>query len=145
LVGLGLFAGCGRSSVRAALARDCNDGADCFKQARALLEGGVDLHPEEVRARAAVLYQKGCDLGSADSCAELGSWLEDSELTPRDLPRAAGLHEKGCALKSALACYSLAHLYHDGRGVPLDRVRAAKYRKLACGLADSTTREDLCK
>lgn len=145
LAGLALVAGCGRSGVRAALARDCNDGADCLKQARSLVEGGADRHPEEVRARAAVLYQKGCDLGGAAACAELGSWLEDSDLVPRDLLRSAGLSDRGCSLGSAQGCDSLAHLYHDGRGVPKDYVRMAKYRKLACGLADPTMREFLCR
>ena len=112
----------------------------------ALLKGGTDTKTPEVRAQAAALFQKGCDLGVAASCRELGIWLEDSDLVPRDLPRSAGLYQRGCALADAAACGYLGLLYYDGRGVPYDPAQALKYREVACSLGDEPTRETFyCK
>jgi TPR repeat protein len=115
VIALALGAGCDKWSGAAAPARDCGDGPSCVALARSLLGDNYPTRPAEVRARAAVIYQKGCDLGSAQACQFLGSLLEDSDLVPRDLPRAARLFERGCTLKDAIACNSLSHLYHDAR------------------------------
>jgi TPR repeat protein len=139
LAGLVAWEGCGWSRVDGALAVDCTDGDGCLKQVRSLLGDDAASKPAAVRARAVVLYQKGCDLGGVPCCRELGGWLEDSGLAPRDLPRSARLYERGCSLKDGFACQYLFRLYHDGRGVPYDPVRAAKYRQLACHLVDATT------
>lgn len=144
-----LGAGCNKIRGEAALGRDCSDGPACIALAHSLLGDDYPTRPAEVRARAAVIYQKGCDLGSAEACRSLGSYLEDSGLVPRDLPRAARLFERGCALKDAIACNGLSHLYHDARGVPFDPVREDHYRKLGCdlgqSLADPAWREQLCR
>jgi TPR repeat protein len=149
LIALTLGVACSRWSNARALARDCADGPSCVALARSLLGDNYPTRPAEVRARAAVIYQKGCDLGSAQACEFLGTLLEDSELVPRDLPRAARLFERGCTLKDAIACYSLSHLYHDARGVPFDPAREAHYRKLGCDLGRTLTdpawREQLCR
>ncbi len=149
LLALALGTGCDRWSGAAALARDCGDGPSCVALARSLLGDNYPTRPAEVRARAAVIYQKGCDLGSAQACEFLGTLLEDSDLVPRDLPRAARLFERGCTLKDAIACNSLSHLYHDARGVPFDPVREDHYFKLGCDLGrslpDPAWREQLCR
>jgi TPR repeat protein len=149
VVALALAAGCGRWSAAAMLTRDCGDGPSCLALARSLLGDNYPTRPVEVRARAAAVLQKGCDLGGAEACQWLGSFLEDSDLVARDLPRAARLFERGCALKNAIACNSLSHLYHDARGVPFDPVQEDHYFKLGCELgqtlADSAWREQLCR
>jgi TPR repeat protein len=144
LLALVLLPACGKTGQ--APAPDCGEAASCMAQAVSLLKGGVDTKSQEVRVQAAALFQKGCDLGAAASCRELGIWLEDSDLAPRDLPRAAGLYRRGCALKDAAACGYLGLLYYDGRGVPYDPAQALKYRDIACGLGDGPTRETFyCK
>jgi TPR repeat protein len=149
LVALALVAGCGKWSTAAKLKRDCADGPSCLALAHSLLGDDYPTRPAEVRARAAVILQKGCDLGSGEACQLLGTLLEDSELVPRDLPRAARLFERGCTLKNAIACYSLSHLYHDARGVPFDPVREDRYRRLGCDfgrtLTDPGWRQQLCQ
>ena len=141
LVALLFLAGCGRAGQAPAPPPDCSDGASCLAQARSLLHGGFDTKSQEVRTQAVALLQKGCDLGATASCRELGIWLEDSDLVPRDLPRAAALYQRGCALKDAAACGYLGRLYYDGRGVAYDPAQALKYRDIACGLGDGPTRE----
>jgi len=149
LIALAPGAGCHKGSGAAALQRDCDEGPSCVALARSLLGDNYPTRPAEVRARAAVIYQKGCDLGSAQACERLGTLLEDSELIARDLPRAARLFERGCALKDAIACNSLSHLYHDARGVPFDPIREDHYFKLGCDLGrtlpDPAWREQLCR
>jgi TPR repeat protein len=149
LIAFALGAACDNWSGAAALARDCSDGPSCIALAHSLLGDDYPTRPANIHARAAVIYQKGCDLGSAEACGSLGSYLEDSALVPRDLPRAARLFERGCALKNAIACNSLSLLYHDARGVPFDPVREDHYRKLGCDLGRTLTdpvwREQLCR
>ncbi len=146
LVVLALVAGCGKSAV---LRQDCSDGPGCVALAHTLLGNDYPTRPPAYRDRAAVVLQKGCDLGSPEACQYLGTYLEDSDLVPRDLPRAARLFERGCALKDAIACNSLSHLYHDARGVPFDPIREDHYRKLGCELARTVTdpawKEELCR
>ena len=134
IVALILLAGCNRGSIDAALGRPCSDGASCYAQAKAVSRTDA--------AKAAALFQRGCDLGSGSSCNMLGFWLEIGDGLPIDLPRAARLHERGCALKEFRSCDRLAKQYQEGRGVPQDLALQAKYRKLACDLAEPPMAKD---
>jgi hypothetical protein len=145
LVGLVLLGGCSRSNVSAGLDPDCSDGARCREQARDLSMRNVKDKSPVQASRAIALYKKGCELGDRLSCAAAGSYLEDGELVPADLPSAARTYDQGCTLKDVVCCDRLAKLYRDGRGVPKDPSLASKYRQLACGLADRMTRETFCE
>jgi TPR repeat protein len=134
---------------------ECSDGATCYAQAQALVKKNhQEIAPKDESAkaksadraaRALALFQRGCDLGSGISCDMLGSWLEDGDIVPPDLPRAVRLYERGCALREVRACDDLSNRYHDGRGVPKDPAMESKYRKLACALAPPMTEGTFCK
>jgi hypothetical protein len=141
LVGLILLTGCDRLRVDA----DCNEGAQCRRQAQALSDRNPNTKSPEIDARTKFLFQKGCDLGDASSCTILWGSAQEGVMGPRDLPLAARFYEKGCTLKDAAACDELAHFYRDGRGVPKDPKLESKYRQLSCGFADRMTRPTFCE
>jgi hypothetical protein len=141
LVVLMLLTGCGRWRLNA----DCNDGAQCRRQAQALADRSLNTSSPEVDARMTFLFQKGCELGDASSCTILGGFGQYGVRGPVDLPRAARFYDKGCTLKDAAACSELAQFYGDGRGVPKDPALELKYRQLSCGFADRMTRETFCE
>jgi TPR repeat protein len=80
-------------------------------------------------ARAAQLFDKGCDLRAARACATLAAELEEGERgIAQDLVKAARLHDKACELGTPRSCLLLAIMVEDGRGVRRDAARAAKLR-----------------
>jgi TPR repeat protein len=80
-------------------------------------------------ARAAQLFDKGCDLRAARACAALAAELEEGERgIAQDLVKAARLHDKACELGTLRSCLLLAIMVEDGRGVRRDAARAAKLR-----------------
>jgi hypothetical protein len=54
--------------------------------------------------RAVELYQRGCDLGFAMSCAELAGMLRAGKGVPRDAARAAALDRRACKLNHRPSC-----------------------------------------
>jgi TPR repeat protein len=48
------------------------------------------------RARAARLFERGCDLGSVAGCGNLGYVFKDGLGVPRDTVRAIGLLTRAC-------------------------------------------------
>lgn len=105
------------------------------------MELGLDLfagkppYPAD-RARSAVEYQRGCDLGNGLSCSNLGDAYEYGSGVPRDLTHAAGLYERACRLGMALGCSNLGHLLEHGEGVARDVARARVLFHDACAGGD---------
>jgi TPR repeat protein len=151
VIGLSTLAGCKQTRGDGARAPDCGDAESCYRQAQALArksdQGSANKEAAaEDEAKAAVLFQRGCELGSGMACDTLGSWFEyGSGAVKPDLPRAARLFEQGCTLKEVRACDGLAVMYREGRGVPKDPAMESKYRKLACALAPPMTEATFCR
>jgi TPR repeat protein len=80
-------------------------------------------------ARAAQLFDKGCELRAARACATLAAELEEGERgIAQDLTKAARLHDKACDLGATRSCLLLAIMVEDGRGLRRDAARMAKLR-----------------
>jgi TPR repeat protein len=82
--------------------------------------------------RAAIAYQRGCDLGHALSCSNLGDAYEYGNGVPRDLAHAAVLYDRACRAGQVLGCANLGHLAENGEGVPRDTARAKALYRDAC-------------
>jgi TPR repeat protein len=100
-----------------------------------LYYAGRDPYPRD-RARSAVEYQRGCDLGSTVACSNLGDAYEYGEAVVRDLAHAAALYERACHAGSALGCANLGHLVEHGEGVARDPARARTLYRDACDRGD---------
>lgn len=89
---------------------------------------------EEKAAAAVRAWDRSCDLGNADGCANLGSFYMGgmTGVVGEDPPRAAALLERGCAGKNPKACSDLGVLLQRGRGVRADPARAAALYTQAC-------------
>jgi TPR repeat protein len=107
---------------------------DCTALGQAFY-AGRDPFPHDL-ARAAVEYQRGCDLGSLVACSNLGDAYEYGASVRRDLTRAAALYERACHGGLALGCANLGHLIQHGEGVARDAVRARALYRDACNGGD---------
>ena len=92
---------------------------------------GRDPFPRD-RARSAIEYQRGCDLGSTLACSNLGDAYEYGDSVPRDLARAASLYDRACHAGNPLGCSNLGHLVEHGEGVARDAARARALYRDAC-------------
>jgi TPR repeat protein len=84
------------------------------------------------RAMATRAYERGCALGDARACNNLGDALAYGEGTPRDVARAAALFDKACRLGEALGCANSGYMFEHGEGVSSDRPRARGLYRESC-------------
>jgi hypothetical protein len=81
-------------------ARACETGAT-EQAARFLPAAGAAYatgkHVKPDFARAATLYQRGCDSGDSAACGELAKLITAGQAPDRTNAQAAELYEKGCA------------------------------------------------
>jgi TPR repeat protein len=88
-------------------------------------------------ARAAVLFERACNAGSADGCTGLGRLKLSGSGTPKDEPGGVRAMQRACDGASLLGCRSLALLLSEGRpSLPADPARSAEYYRRACALGD---------
>jgi uncharacterized protein len=83
-------------------------------------------------ARAAALFTKACDAGSALGCSNLGILFEQGRGVGKDEARAAALYTKACDAGNEGGCYFLGNMFVEGRGVGKDEARAASLLTKAC-------------
>jgi hypothetical protein len=116
----------------------------------------VAKQPLPDQARAAELYRRACDGGSAQGCRELASLLEMGHGVPMDRAKALELYERACEGRDALACSAGGTLASasfgaaaDARGMRLytqelrlQKETPARLAK-ACDAADATACHDL--
>ena len=105
--------------------------ADACMQLGLSFYAGSAPYPRDL-ARAAVEYQRGCDLGNGLACSNLGDAYEYGTGVPRDLSHAATLYERACRIGKALGCSNLGHLLKHGEGVTRDVARARALFRDAC-------------
>jgi len=119
--------------ARRVAARGCDQHAEAEACAvLPFLTAGDEPDMEVILARS----ERGCELGSALACRNLGVLLRDGDAgAPRDTPGALAAFAKACDLGSATGCGELATLHGDDRfGVPADPARARDYARRACDL-----------
>ena len=83
-------------------------------------------------ARAASLYQKGCEGDDPRSCFTLGVMHAQGLGVKKDEARAASLYTKACEAGDMRGCVNLGMMYEEGVGVEYDDARAASLYAKAC-------------
>ena len=104
-------------------------GKGCSNQALIQLDRASEF---EQAQNVVALYQKGCELGGADSCRWLGQHFEEGLGTERDEAKAAQYYEMACTSYHPEACDKLGLLYSEGRGVLEDSTKAEALFEKAC-------------
>ncbi|MBX3205671.1 MAG: sel1 repeat family protein [Labilithrix sp.] len=80
------------------------------------------------------LARKGCSMGGAEACTQLGQflWTYEEKGPFSDLPAAIRAFDRGCALGDPMACSWQSEFYLYGTGVPKDEKRAFELMDRAC-------------
>ena len=84
------------------------------------------------RARAVQAYDRGCNLGDARACNNLGDALAYGEGVERDVGRFAAIFGKACQLGEALGCANSGYMFEHGEGTARDLPRAKGLYRDAC-------------
>lgn len=108
----------------------CSDGVSCnaagagYAQAPDATDGD--------RALAARLFQRGCDLGHAPACNNLGLAYEGAQGVPQDYALAMSAFERACSGDFAEGCSNQGTLFEHGLGVPVNLGDARRAYNQAC-------------
>jgi hypothetical protein len=81
----------------------------CWRLARVYFDG---IYPEPQPGRLQGLFERGCDLGHAESCFEAGRWSQDHG---GDITQAAARFGRACALGDAGGCSAQVALILGGQ------------------------------
>jgi TPR repeat protein len=109
---------------------------DACMQVGASFRIGDEGFPRDF-AQAVVAYGRGCNLGDARSCNNLGDALAYGEGVDRDLYRAVDAFDKSCRLGEALGCANLGYRLERGLGVARDLARARSLYRDACNIGSA--------
>lgn len=82
--------------------------------------------------QAVVVFQKACDGGIHEACAELGNAYLDGRGVAQDVTKGVKLVEDVCVNRWPWACYSLGMRYRDGDGVAKNDFKAVMLLDDAC-------------
>jgi hypothetical protein len=96
----------------------CSDGVSC-NAAGAGYAQAEDASDRD-QALAARLFQRGCDLGHAPACNNLGLAHEAAQGVPQDYTRAMSAFERACSGGFAEGCSNQGTLFEHGLGVPVN-------------------------
>jgi hypothetical protein len=138
MVGAGLgVLGClalGAAALRALadppVAARCLDGASCNAAGVGYAEADGASHDH--LATAARFFQRGCELGDAPACNNLGLAHEGARGVPRDYGRAMSAFERACSGGFAEGCSNQGTLFEHGLGVPVNLGDAQRAYSQAC-------------
>ena len=108
----------------------CADGAAC-NAAGANYAQAPDAKEDDL-VLAARLFQRGCELGHAPACNNLGLAHESGSGVPQDYALAMLAFERGCSGGFAESCSNLGTLYEHGLGVPANLGDAQRAYNQAC-------------
>jgi TPR repeat protein len=109
-------------------------GDACF-QVGVLFYYGRDAFPRD-RAKASRSFTRGCDLGDARACNNLGDALAYGDGVVRNVESAAAAFLKACRFGEALGCANLGYMAEHGEGVARDAPRARTLYRQACAAGD---------
>lgn len=90
-------------------------------------------------ARAVMLFERGCVLGSGRGCHVAGYMRRYGEGVDKDIGKAAALYETGCKLGYASSCSVFAKMLRRGIGVKRDPTRASELDAKACQKESATS------
>lgn len=107
------------------------DAASCFAQGL-VLRGRIQP-PDDALSHAA--FERACELGIADGCAQVATDLLTGIGIAEDLARARAMLERACTAGSGLSCYNLAVSARDGT-FGATRDAAAAYALFEKGCAE---------
>ena len=117
--------------------RTCLSGqADACFQVGVLFYYGREFYPRD-RVRASRSFVRGCDLGDARACNNVGDALAYGDGVGRDVESAAAAFLKACRLGEALGCANLGYMAEYGEGVARDVARARALYRQACRAGDT--------
>jgi TPR repeat protein len=115
-------------------AESCADGLSCnaagVSYARVADANGADDGAD--LATAARFFQRGCELGHAPACNNLGLAYEGARGVPQDYARAMTAFERACSGGFAEGCSNQGTLYERGLGVPVNVGDAQRAYSQAC-------------
>ena len=110
--------------------------ADACFQVGVLFYYGRESFPRD-RTRASTSFARGCDLGDARACNNVGDALAYGDGVGRDVESAAAAFLKACRLGEALGCANLGYMAEYGEGVARDVARARTLYRQACRAGDA--------
>ena len=87
------------------------------------------------------MFEKSCNLGDAQGCANLGIMYDQGSGVKQDATKARELYEKGCEGKISNACFNLGLFREKGLGGKKDIAGAKSAYTEACDQGD----DDACK
>jgi TPR repeat protein len=108
----------------------CSDGAGCNAAGVSYAER-ADANAADL-ATAARLFQRGCELGHAPACNNLGLAHEGARGVSQDYARAMSAFERACSGGFAEGCSNQGTLYEHGLGVPVNLGDAQRSYSQAC-------------
>jgi TPR repeat protein len=104
---------------------------DCDQAGNVLRDGnGTKDDP----AKAARMFEKGCEAKDRNACFSLAEMLERAD-KPDDA-KAVAAHTKACDLGRGQACDVLSKRHEAGRGVPKDHAKAIALLGKGCAALD---------
>jgi TPR repeat protein len=101
-------------------------------QAKKWNSDGDTLYEQKRYAEALPYYQKACDSGNVDGCANLGFLYGNGQGVTKDDFKASTLLQKACDGGHAEGCFNLGIDYAHGDGVTQDDFKAAMLYQKAC-------------
>jgi uncharacterized protein len=108
----------------------CADGAACNAAGASYAQAPTASESE--LALATRLFQRGCELGHAPACNNLGLAHESGSGVPQDYERAMLAFERACSGGFAEGCSNQGTLHEHGLGVPVNLGDAQRAYNLAC-------------
>lgn len=105
--------------------------SDACYEVGLLFYTGRNAFPRD-RARAVEAYERGCHLGAAQACNNLGDALAYGDGIERDVVRSAAMFDRACRKGEALGCANWGQMFERGEGVARDRVQARDLYRRAC-------------
>lgn len=102
---------------------------------KACYDRGVELFKAQ-DAAAADMFERACESGVGEGCAELGFLFMEGMLVRRDDARSLKASLRGCELGSGLACNNAFVMVRDGRGAKRDDVELRRLAVASCAAND---------
>lgn len=121
-----------KSIFLSTISRACDGGKDCSTLGSFLLHGISPIF-EKNPTLAENAFVRGCDLGEAQSCYELGVYLSNDQ---NQAERELGLLDRGCLLSSGASCHVLARKFMSGVNVEENKEKAISLYSKACELGE---------
>ena len=108
----------------------CADGVSCNAAGAGYAQAPNASDADQVLA--ARLFQRGCEMGHAPACNNLGLAYESAQGVPQDYVQAMNAFERACSGGFAEGCSNQGTLHEHGLGVPVNLGDAQRAYTQAC-------------